>query len=336
MKLPGHVPLVVATRGDVVESVHHGSIAVVDAAGRLVCGVGDVEFPVFTRSTLKPFQALPFVADGGPAQYDLSTQQVALLCASHSGEPRHVAAVADMLARIGCTEAQLQCGCHVPAFYAATGTAPPPDLTPTPLQHNCSGKHAGFLAWCRQHGQPLDSYLDFGHPLQQSIRRQLAALLGLDDESMPGGVNGCGAPNYALPLSGLAHAYARLATHAPGSEQANDLDTLYSAMTSHPEMVSGEARDDLVLAQAAPADWIAKGGADGVQALGLRSRGLGIALKIADGNRRALQTAVAAVLGQLGLLPAGGDHPLSAWQAGEIRNYAGTLTGRFVSVFKLA
>ena len=155
-------------------------------------------------------------------------------------------------------------------------------------------------------------------------------------KACPAVFDGCGAPNYALPLSGLAHAYARLATHAPGSEQANDLDTLYSAMTSHPEMVSGEARDDLVLAEAAPADWIAKGvrrRRAGARAAQPRP---GIALKIADGNRRALQTAVAAVLGQLGLLPAGGDHPLSAWQAGEIRNYAGTLTGRFVSVFKLA
>ena len=182
---------------------------------------------------------------------------------------------------------------------AAAGSAP------TPLQHNCSGKHAGFLAWCRQHGQPLDSYLDPGHPLQQAIRRRLAALLDVDDESMPVGIDGCGAPNYALPLARLAHAYARLATHAPGSGHAAELDTLYGAMSAHPAMISGEARDDLILAQAAPGDWVAKGGADGVQALGIRGRGLGIALKITDGNRRALQTAVAALIGQLDLLPAG-------------------------------
>lgn len=329
IKLPAHAPLVVATRGDAVESVHYGSIAVVDAAGQILCGVGDTAFPMYTRSTLKPFQALPFVADGGPARYGFSSQQLALLCASHSGEPRHVAAVADMLARIGCDEAKLQCGCHVPAYYAATGTTPPPDLALSPLQHNCSGKHAGFLGWCRLHGAPLASYLDPAHPLQQAIRNSFASLLGLDDRNMAMGIDGCGAPNYAVPLAALARAYAMLATH-----DADALAMLYGAMRAHPEMVSGEARDDLLLMQAAP-DWIAKGGAEGVQAFGLRDRSLGIAIKIADGNRRALQSAVAAVIAQLDLLPAGSEF-LDRWQAGEIRNYAGTLTGRYLSVFELA
>lgn len=335
MNLPGHVPLVVATRGDRVESVYYGSLAVVTAAGEVVCGVGDTNFPMFTRSTLKPFQALPFVADGGPAHFGFSPAQVALLCASHSGEPRHVAGVADMLAHIRCDVGHLQCGCHPPLFPGATGTPAPADLAVTPLHHNCSGKHAGFLAWCRQHGQPIDTYLDPEHPLQQAIRQALAQLLGGDDGAIPAGIDGCGAPNYALPLTQLAYAYARLASRDGRGDQAAALATLFAAMTAHPEMVSGEARSDLILMRGAPGDWVAKGGADGVQALGIASRGLGIALKIADGSPRALQVAVAAAIEQLDLLPAGGDPPLGPWRQGEIRNQAGRLTGRLMPVFRL-
>jgi L-asparaginase II len=335
MKLPGHVPLVVATRGDAVESVYYGSIAVVTASGQWLCCVGDSEFPMFTRSALKPFQALPFVVAGGPAHFGFSSEQVALLCASHSGEPRHVTAVADMLARIGCTEADLQCGCHIPAFYAATCVAPPHDLKLSPLQNNCSGKHAGFLAWCRLHGQPIENYLDPNHPLQQEIRHSLARLAGCSESEIPMGTDGCGAPNYALPPVRLATLYAQLATHETGTEYDAALATLFAAMTAHPEMVSGEARSDLILMQAAPGDWVAKVGADGVQALGIRSRRLGIALKIADGNPRAQQVAVSAIIEQLDLLSVATYSPIARWREGEIFNHAGRQTGRLMPVFEL-
>jgi L-asparaginase II len=331
-KLPAHVPLVVATRGDAVESVHYGSLAVADASGLLLGSAGDTDFPMFTRSTLKPFQALPFVAGGGPGHFAFSREQVALLCASHSGEPRHVSAVADMLARIGCREDQLQCGSHVPVFYSATGAAAPPGLVPSPLHHNCSGKHAGFLAWCRQHGEPVESYLDPDHPLQREIRHRLAELVGWEEKEMPSGIDGCSAPNYALPLPLLARAYARLAKS--DGEKGTVLATLFEAMTGYPEMVSGEARPDLAYMAPAPADWVAKGGAEGMQALGIRSRGLGIAIKIADGSSRAVEIALASVIGQLGLLPA--EHPaLRRWREGRIRNQAGRQTGRRIPVFEL-
>ncbi|HZX31275.1 MAG TPA: asparaginase [Rhodocyclaceae bacterium] len=333
-KLPGHVPLVVATRGDAVESVYYGSIAVVDGNGRRLCAAGDADFPMFTRSALKPFQALPFVTSGGPARFGFSEEQVALLCASHSGEPRHVAAVADMLAKIGCEPRQLKCGCHVPAFYAATGVPVPPDLKLTPLQHNCSGKHAGFLAWCRQHGEPLENYTDPAHPLQRAIRHTLAEAVGWGEDAMPMGIDGCSAPNYALPLSRLAYGYARLAGGDSGP-YGEAFAILLRAMTSHPEMVAGEGRGDTLLMAAAPGNWVAKGGAEGVQALGVRSRGLGIALKIADGSPRALQMAIASVIGQLGLEPANSPI-LRQWRDGEIRNYAGLATGRLMPVFELA
>ena len=332
--LPRHVPLVVATRGGAVESVHYGSIAVASARGSLVCSVGDVDFPVFTRSTLKPFQALPFVADGGPGRFGFSPEQVALMCASHSGEPRHVAAVADMLARVGCSERDLQCGSHPPLFYAATGIPVPPALPATPLHHNCSGKHAGFLAWCRLHDEPCETYLDADHPLQEAVRRALAGLLDCGENEFVAGTDGCGAPNYALPLARLAYAYARLAAPDEDAGPAAGLYTLFNAMTAHPGMVSGERRGDLILMQAAPGDRVAKGGAEGVQALGVASHGIGIALKIADGAPRAVRVATYAVLEQLGLPPPD-PSPLLQWRDAEIRNHAGVVTGRLMPVFRL-
>lgn len=331
--LPQHVPLVVASRGDAVESVFYGSIAVVDTAGRLCCSVGDADYPIFTRSTLKPLQALPLVLSGGPAHFGFSSEQIALFCASHSGEPRHLAALTDILARIGCRESQLQCGCHLPVYYATTGCAVPADLQPCALHHNCSGKHCGFLAWCRQHGVAEDTYLDPAHPLQQAIRRLLSEFTGLAEAEIPWGIDGCGAPNYAVPLPRLAHFYARLASGERTTPLDAGLAVLFAAMTENPAMVSGEGRSDLQLMAAAPGDWVAKAGADGVQALGLHHSGLGIALKIADGHPRAALVAIAAVLQQLGL-PQAAALP-AAWRQGEIHNQAGRLTGRYQAVFHL-
>ncbi len=333
LPLPAHVPLVVATRGQLVESVHYGSVAVADATGRLLWHAGDTDFPVFTRSTLKPFQALPFVADGGPARFGFSPVQVALLCASHSGEARQVAAVGDMLARAGCRPADLRCGWHLPIFFTARGITPPADLVPDPLQHNCSGKHAGFLAWCRLHGASLADYLEPVHPLQQAIRQGLARLAGAGEVELVPGVDGCGAPNYALPLARLARLYARLAQPDAAGADAPALATLSAAMRAQPEMVSGEFRDDLLLARAGP--WLAKGGAEGVQALAVPERGIGIAIKIADGGTRALRVATAAVLAQLGLLPEKAGGALADWHSPEIRNHAGRITGRLQAVLEL-
>ncbi|HET7032416.1 MAG TPA: asparaginase, partial [Casimicrobiaceae bacterium] len=161
-----HVPLAEVTRGSAVESIHYGSVAVVDREGRLLAAAGDPTFLTMTRSSLKPFQAMPFVAAGGPERFGYSKAQIALLCASHSGEPRHVEAVADMLARAGNSPGHLQCGTHAPYYYEVSGEVPPPPPY-SPLAHNCSGKHSGMLAHCVQCGYPRDSYLAVDHPLQQ-------------------------------------------------------------------------------------------------------------------------------------------------------------------------
>jgi len=320
-------PLAIETRGPVVESLHLGSVAVVDVDGKLLYSAGDPQFVTMTRSALKPLQAMPFVAAGGPERFGFSKAQVALMCASHSGEPRHVAAVADMLARAGNTPEELQCGTHAPGFYDARGESPPPPPY-SALAHNCSGKHSGMLAYCVQCGWPKGSYLDYEHPLQREIRKSVAHFTGVPEERLAAGIDGCSAPNYGVPLAGLARAFARIASRAPDPVYGNAPRAIAEAMTVHPEMVSGERRNDLAYMSAGRGDWITKIGAEGVQAIGVRSRGLGIAVKVADGAKRGLHPAVVAVLDQLGLLDDEGRHALASWRDPVVRNYRGLETGR--------
>jgi len=314
------------TRGGVVESRHVGAVAVVDRHGRVLQAAGDPYTLTFTRSALKPLQALPFVAGGGIERFGYSPAQAALMCASHSGEPRHVEAVAAMLSAAGRTSADLQCGTHAPGFYDARGELPPPPPY-SPLQHNCSGKHAGMLAWCVQHGAAFSDYLAFDHPLQQAIRRAVASFTAVTEERLVAGIDGCSAPNYAVPLASLATAFARLATAEVDADYGVAPRTLANAMTAHPEMVSGEHRSDLALMQAGRGDWVTKIGAEGVQAIGIRSAGLGIAVKVADGQKRGLYPALVAVLEHLDLLDSAARTALAPWATRTIRNYRGIETG---------
>ncbi|TXL64902.1 asparaginase [Zeimonas arvi] len=334
-----HEILVETTRGGLpgqgehVENRHAGSVAVVDASGRLVASAGDPDFVSFTRSTIKPFQALPFVLAGGPKRLGFGPRELALMCASHSAEPMHLAVVAGMLERAGASPARLQCGCHVPLRFAATGASPPPDERFTEVENNCSGKHAGFLAWCALHGAPMDGYLGFDHPLQRAIRERLSQACEVPDGAMRSGIDGCSAPNHAIPLRSLALGYARLGRGADGDGAlAPALGELSAAMFAHPELVSGTGRQDLAIMRAAPGEWIAKAGADGVQAIAVRSAGLGIAVKITDGNARAAVTAAIAVLDALGLTSAVQREALAPLARPEIRNARGLRVGEARSV----
>lgn len=320
------VPLAVETRGPAVESVHYGAVAVVDRQGSVVYRAGDPDVLTFTRSALKPLQALPLVAAGGIERFGYSVPQTALLCASHSGEPRHVAAVADMLAKSGSSPDELQCGTHAPGFYEARGEIPPPPPY-SPLAHNCSGKHSGMLAYCVLCGAPKASYLALDHPLQVAIRRAVAEFTSVPEPDLVAGIDGCSAPNYAVPLSGLARAYARLATADSDPAYGAAPRRLAEAMKAHPEMVSGERRSDLALMRAGRGDWVTKIGAEGVQAIGVRSHGLGIAIKVADGQKRGLYPATVAVLDTLGLLDAAAREELAPWARRVVRNYRGLETG---------
>ena len=329
------VPLVETTRGGTLECVHFGALAVADAQGRVLAGAGDPHWLTFTRSTLKPLQALPFVEGGGVRRFGLTPANLALLCASHSGEAMHVQQVEDLLGKAGVDYRRLQCGCHVP-FFAELGAWPPPAPgSYDERHHNCSGKHSGFLAACVQHGWALENYLDPAHPLQQGIRLTVADVVGLQEQQLALGIDGCSAPNYAMPLAHLARGFARLARGTGDARYGASFALLAEAMTAHPELVSGTGRNDLAFMQAGRGDWVSKVGADGVQVVASRSRGEALALKISDGNKLALFAATVEALEQLGWLDDGQRQALRPWRNETIASIKGAAVGARRAVFRL-
>jgi L-asparaginase II len=263
-------PLVVAVvRGDVVEARHRvHAVAVQD--GRVVETAGDPELLTYFRSSAKPLQALPLVR----LRPDLDDAEIAIACASHLARPEQLAAVRSLLARAAATEDDLECG---------------PE--PTRLEHNCSGKHAGFLLVCRQRGWRSEGYRRPDHPLQQQLSEQIAAAAEVDAAAAPTGVDGCGVLTWALPLERMANAFARLPTLDGGAR------TL-AAMRAHPDLIRGPLAGDVVLMRTLPG-WTAKGGAEGLLCA-VSPDGAGFALKAEDGSRRALRPAAAELLRRLG------------------------------------
>jgi L-asparaginase II len=328
-------PLIQLSRGGTPECLHFGAVAVVNRHGQLKAFAGNPHLVTFSRSTLKALQALPFVEAGGPAQFGFSQPEAALLCASHNGEPMHVDTANSMLAKSGHTYKTLRCGCHAPLLFGYFDKSAPEGATYTEAHNNCSGKHAGFVAYCVQHGLPLDDYTAPDHPLQQAIARDVARAVGMEVQDMPRGIDGCSAPNFAMPLSNLARGYARLASGLQDDEFGASFALLSEAMTAHPEMVSGTGRNDLDFMRAGRGDWVSKVGADGVQVVGSKSRGEAFALKIIDGNKPALFAASVEVLDQLGWLDDAQRAALQPWRAADIINARGLLVGKREPIFQL-
>ena len=328
-------PLVEHTRGTFAEIIHAGAIAVVDHHGKVLGSVGDADAVCFTRSTLKPFQALPFMQGGGPAYFGFEPEHIALLCASHNGEDMHVLKVDEMLTRVGRSRASLQCGCHVPLRFSYGGLTPPVGLEFDERHNNCSGKHAGFLAYCVQHGLPLDDHLLPTHPLQRAIRQSVAAVSRLGEGQLAAGVDGCSAPNYAMPLSRLAFCFARLAGGRQDAEFGEAFESLGNAMLAHPEMVSGTGRNDLAFTKAGRGDWLTKIGADGVQVIASKTRRQAIAIKVISGNMPALYTAAVTALEQAGWLDDEQRELLKPWGPQQILSAKGVQVGEIRTAFQL-
>lgn len=314
-------PLFELTRGETVESVHDGAVAVVDVYGNLLAWFGDPEAITFLRSTAKPFQALPFIQHGGHEFFGLTQKEIALICASHSGTDDHAATAASIQAKTGVKEADLMCGVHEPMDADTAAALRERKETLTPNRHNCSGKHSGMLAYVKMkqssgEAVPADlAYIDYEHPIQKEILNAFAEMCGLPVEAVALGVDGCSAPNFAVPLRNAALAFARLSDPETAGvqppERARACHTISAAMMAHPEMVGGPGRFDTCLMQLTAGRMVSKGGAEAFQGIGLMpgalgpgSPAVGIALKVADGDSRHLvRSAVALeVMRQLGAL----------------------------------
>jgi L-asparaginase II len=306
--------LVEITRGELVESFHRGAVAVADAQGlRFV--LGDVETPVYTRSSLKPIQALPLVECGAAEAFGVSDAEVALACASHSGEPMHTEAVAAWLKRIGCNENDLICGPQVPRYEPTSQAMAATQEKPSRLHNNCSGKHTGFLTVARYLKAPIANYVAIGHPVQQAVLKAVTALSGYANPAW--GIDGCAAPNFALPLAAFARALARVA-----GRQTPGADRILRAMIAYPELVAGTGRFGTEVMRAAKGKVAAKVGAEGVYAAMLPDLGLGVALKIDDGGSRAAEIAIAVILEKLAVID-----PAAGFASAPIINTRGTAVG---------
>ena len=294
--------LVELTRGALVESVHRGAIAISDAEGRIVFALGDIALPVYPRSALKPIQALPLLESGAADAFHVSDEEIALACASHSGEPMHTERVGAWLARLGLGEQDLACGTHPVRHEPVAEEMIRRGEIPTRIHNNCSGKHTGFLTVARHWSIATAGYERHDHPVQHAVAKTLGELAGIAQE-LPWGVDGCAAPNFAIPLGAFAHALAQFADPQKLSPQRSQaVRRICAAMIAHPELVAGTGRICTVLVRAGGGRVAVKTGAEGVFAAIVPEAGLGIALKIDDGGGRAADTAIASLLGRMGLI----------------------------------
>ena len=306
--------LVEVMRGGFVESQHAGALAVIDADGAVLAQVGDINRPVFPRSAVKVLQALPLIASGAADQLGLSDAELALACASHNGEPLHVQTAAGMLAKAGLDLSALECGSHWPAYDRATRALAAAGEEPNALHNNCSGKHAGFACVaCAMHGGKTDlrgffsGYVQPGHAVMREVTAALQAATGIDLSSAPRGTDGCAIPTYAIPLRQLALAFARVATgHGLSADHARAARRLRQAVAREPFMVGGSGRFDTRVMQRLGERAFVKVGAEGVYCAALPERGLGVAIKMDDGNNaRAVEVVMATLIEAL--LPLGDD-----------------------------
>ncbi|UCI06805.1 asparaginase [Mesorhizobium sp. B1-1-8] len=292
--------LVEVLRGAVVESAHRGAVSVFDADGRPVWEIGDTARPVFPRSAVKAIQALPLVESGAADAYGFGNRELALACASHSGEPAHVELAQAMLAKAGLDKTALECGAHWPSSHGATIALARAGGTPNALHNNCSGKHSGFLCTCVHAGIAHRGYVRAGHALQEMVRDAMQSVTGAAHNVDHCGTDGCSIPTYAVPLKSFALGFARMATgrgFAP--ERAKAAKRLLSACMAEPFLVAGTGKADVALTKAGPGRIFVKTGAEGVYCAAVPELGFGIALKCDDGAGRAAEVMIAAVLAKL-------------------------------------
>lgn len=340
------LPVVELTRGETAESLHYGVVAVVDSSGKLIASYGDPDRVAFLRSAAKPFQALPFIEAGGHTNYGLTPKEISVICASHSGTDDHAQTIHSIQAKIGIEETHLMCGAHPPYHLETARRLIRQDIEPTPIRHNCSGKHTGMLAFAKMLGAPTDTYLDINHPVQQRILTAFAEICGQPIDQIALGTDGCSAPNFATSIYHAAFSWARLVDpHQLSGARAAACRTITSAMTAHPNMVAGPDRFDTAMMGIAAGKIVSKTGAEGFQCIGVvpgalypDSPGLGIAIKISDGDVRGTIRPLVAieVLRQLGLLDEQYRQDIAAYgPVVEITNWRKLVVGEMHPVFAL-
>ena len=337
--------LVELWRGEIVESFHRGAFAIVDAAGTVLRQGGDIERPVYARSAVKGLQALPLVASGAADRFGLSDEELALACASHGGQPEHVATAQSMLAKAGLDADVLECGVHWPSNDQAARALAASGQAPCALHNNCSGKHSGFaclgalMAGDAERARGLlRGYVEPEHPVMREISASLESATGMRVADAPRATDGCSIPTFGFPLRALAHAFARFGTGAGLTpERARAAARLRKAVAAAPLMVAGTGRLDTRLMTHFGARVFCKVGAEGVYCAALPELGLGLALKMDDGNTaRAAEVAVVALIESLLALDDDDRAFVAPLRDVALTNWNGRVVGRLAASPALA
>jgi L-asparaginase II len=348
-----HQPLLNLTRRNIIESQHFGSIAVVDSTGKILHSYGDPYTVAFLRSSAKPFQALPFVEQGGVEHFGFNESELAISCASHETGQLHLDLIHSLQLKVGLDENQLQCGPHLPSDAKKLREVIKHDIKPTANFNNCSGKHTMMLAFAKMRNLPLETYLDINHPIQQDILQTLSEMCQINKNDIELGVDGCSAINFAMPLFNAALGMARFIDPFELNEsRANACKKITSAMLAHPEMISNFGEFDCELMKASNNKVITKRGAEGFQIISVQpniinERGVGIAFKVTDGDKSGINDDLVSIsrvrpavtleiLRQLNVLNDIELKSLSNFGPEKVlKNYAGLVTGESKPVFEL-
>jgi len=336
--LDGYVPAIEVTRGGLVESVHAAAVAVADSTGAVAARLGGIDHPIFLRSSAKPFQTMAILETGAATRFGLTQAEVAVITGSHSSEPAHLDAVLSILGKIGLDPSALQCGTHVPFSRKVADAYRRAGRPFTPLESNCSGKHAGMLAAALAGGHDTATYLDPAHPVQQRILDVVAWMTGSPREEIRLATDGCGAPTLGITLAQAARAFARLLAPGPNAgSHAESTAQVVDAMRAHPLMVAGEGMLDTELTALAHHRLVAKRGAEGVQCAAWDASGaLGMAAKVGDGDNGRARVALAAeTLRQMGVLREEEVTRLAEIETLTVRTMTGVEVGRVRPAFSL-
>lgn len=329
-----------AIRGSTTESVHRGHLYIIDGEGKEIVNIGDTETLAFIRSSAKPFQVLPFLIGGGADHFGFSEAEIALACASHSGEKIHTALAEQMLEKIGLTESDLRCGAHLPFNEQRAEEMIRAGEQPTQLHNNCSGKHAAMLGLAKFRGEGITNYNTMDNPIQTLILSMISVFTEIHSSDIPVAIDGCCAPNFALPVRAMAKAFLKLVIPSPNftAEVNESCRRVREAMMNHPELVGGTERLDTLLMTAGRGKFISKIGAEGVWLCGVLpsekwKTGLGIAMKIEDGDdKRARAVVSVEVLRQLGIFE---ENTLKDYSPLPIKNRRGDHVGRVEASLKI-
>jgi len=328
--------LVEVSRGDIVECIHRGDIAITNASGQLLASVGDPQKITYFRSAAKPLQALNVFLSGAHEKYRFSAAEIAVICSSHYAEPFHLEAVSAILEKAGLSEQHVLGGVVTSLNPQYALQLAKENVTLTPLFSDCSGKHAGMLATCVHNNYDLKSYLLADHPVQKEILGIIAEMCGIKAAEIAIGIDGCSAPVHALPLANMAIGFARLANHnyAPQPYRVA-AETIFCAMNERPEMVSGTGGFCTELIRKTNGKLVGKIGAEGVYCMGIKDQDIGIAIKVESGNMAMLPPIAVAVLEQLDLLSEQELTQLAPYRRVDNLNDLNTVVGHICPAFSL-